>query len=256
MSWDWLGKLESLRRQGQAVVMVTVSQTAGSAPRDIGAKMLVLKDGTFFGTIGGGNLEKLALEDAVKILQEGKSKPVRYPLGAKAGQCCGGAVELLFEVLNAGPALYVFGAGHVGQAVARCLVSTPFTVHLIDDRSEWIHSPLVPDGVVRHACEWDAFCDEAEWSAANTFIAIMTHRHDLDEAIVGFAVRKPARYLGLIGSRPKWARFRQRLSARGYQEAELDRIRCPIGIRLGGGKAPQEIAISIGAELLKTYYAN
>lgn len=240
---------------GKTVVTVTVTQCTGSTPREVGAKMLVLEDAKIFGTIGGGHLEEQAIKDAVALLAEGTSKTIRYPLGAKTGQCCGGTVDLLFEVLNRGPRLYLFGAGHVGQALCRTVVGTSFTVHVVDERKEWVFSDEIPREVVRHHCEWQDFVEEAPWDAANTYVAIMTHRHDTDQAIVEDLLRRgrPVRYLGLIGSRSKWARFEQRLKLRGVTDAALQSVRCPVGLPIGG-KAPQEVAVSIAAELLKEHY--
>lgn len=257
MSWNWIALLEELRLAGTPCVSVTVTQCTGSTPREIGAKMVVLPGGKFHGTIGGGHLEQLALEDAAKALTAGASTSIRYPLGAKTGQCCGGIVELLFEVLNTGPRLYLFGAGHVGQAICRTLEGTPFAVHVIDEREEWIGSPELPKSAVRHAAEWEDFVADATWDAARTYVAIMTFRHDLDERILEVLIRKkrPLRYLGLIGSRSKWERFKQRLAARGVTEEELAQVHCPIGLPIGG-KAPQEVAISLSAELLKIHYGH
>lgn len=255
MTWNWISKLEELRKAGRPFVSVTVIQCTGSTPREVGAKMLVLADGTFFGTIGGGHLEQLAIEDARKGIVEGASKNIRYPLGAKTGQCCGGIVELLFEVLGTGPRLYLFGAGHVGQAVCKTLSGTPFSVHLIDERKEWIDSPGVAPDAIRHLSEWEDFVEQAEWDSERTYVAIMTFRHDTDERILEDLLRKKrkTRYLGLIGSRSKWERFRQRLIARDITEDALSTVHCPLGLPVGG-KAPQEVAISLAAELLKTYY--
>lgn len=255
MSWNWISKLEDFRRAGTPVIVVTVTGGTGSTPRDAGAKMLVLADGTFHGTIGGGHLEQLAIEDARKALEAGESKTIRYPLGAKTGQCCGGVVDLFFEVVNTGPHLYVFGAGHVGQAIARTLEGTPFTVHLIDERSEWVNAPALSSGVVRHESEWDEFVAQARWDAEQTYVVIMTFRHDLDERILEgiLTAGKPVRYLGLIGSAAKWERFQQRLEQKGLSPEVLARVTSPIGLPVGG-KAPAEIAISLGAELLGIHY--
>lgn len=259
MSWNWISKLEELRRTSTPVAVVTVSGGTGSTPRDAGAKMLVLEDGTFFGTIGGGHLELLAIDDAKKLLSTEDSlesaKTLRYPLGAKTGQCCGGVVDLFFEVLNTGPDLYLFGAGHVGQAIARTLEGTPFTVHMIDERSEWVSAPQVPASVIRHECEWDEFVESARWSEKKTYVSILTFRHDLDEKILEDILRhqRPARYLGLIGSEAKWKKFQARLTQRGLPESGLARVTSPIGVDIGG-KSPQEIAISLGAELLGIHY--
>lgn len=248
MAWDWIGKLEELRRGDTPVAIVTVTQVQGSAPRETGAKMLVLEDGTFFGTIGGGNLESQATREARDCLRSGTSRVSRYPLGAKVGQCCGGVVDLLIESVNVGPRLYLFGAGHVGQALSRVLDGTAFRVHVVDERDEWLLSPRLPDSVVRHHEDWEDVVERAAWDE-RTYAAVMTHRHDLDEEIIAALVRKPARFIGLIGSDAKWTRFRQRLANRGYSEAELSRVKCPIGIATLG-KAPQEVAISFAAELL------
>src|ERR1700757_2262133 len=98
--WNWVPVLEQYRKQGQPLALVTVTQCTGSTPRETGAKMLVLPDGKFHGTIGGGHLEELALQDAVKLIAKNESQTIKYPLGAKTGQCCGGVVELLIEVMN------------------------------------------------------------------------------------------------------------------------------------------------------------
>ena len=251
--WNWIVKLAELRQEGRPVAVVTVTGCTGSTPREVGAKMLVLQGGEISGTIGGGHLEELAIKDAVKCLEAGAAKTIRYPLGAKTGQCCGGIVDLLIEVVNTGPALYLFGAGHVGQAVCRSLVGTPFTVHVIDEREEWVKSPQIPSEVIRHHCEWADFVLDARWDQEKAYVAIMTHRHDTDQAIVEDVIRRPAKYIGLIGSEAKWERFKQRLGARGIEDTALARVKCPIGIDTGG-KAPQEVAISLAAELLRTHY--
>ena len=252
--WNWIAQLSELRRDGQPVAMVTVTGCTGSTPREIGAKMLVFPSGEIRGTIGGGHLEELAIKDAVKCLESGTAKTIRYPLGAKTGQCCGGIVDLLFEMVNTGPSLYLFGAGHVGQAVCRSMVGTPFTVHVIDEREEWVQSPQIPSEVVRHHCEWPDFVHEARWDHEKAYVAIMTHRHDTDQEIVADVIKRPAKYIGLIGSHSKWERFKQRLEIRGVEESALARVKCPIGIDTGG-KAPQEVAISLAAELLRIHYA-
>jgi xanthine dehydrogenase accessory factor len=250
---SWVGELEKHRLAGQPVALVTVTHVSGSAPREVGARMLVLPDGRISGTIGGGNLEFQAIKDALKSLSLEEARSIKYPLGAKTGQCCGGVVDLLIEPLNTGPRLYLFGAGHVAQAVCKVLSGTAFTVHLVDDREEWIDAEGIPADVIRFRGDWDEFADRARWHAEKTYVAIMTHRHDLDLEIVEGLLAKPCRYLGLIGSRAKSASFRQRLARKGVSDEHYARLRSPIGLKLGG-KAPQEIAISLAAELLQIHY--
>lgn len=249
--WDWIAKLAELRASGTPAAIVTVVGASGSTPAAPGAKMIVLGDGAFFGTIGGGHLEQIAIGDARACLAAGDNKTFRYPLGAAAGQCCGGVVETFVETMHLGPELLLFGAGHVAQALCRVLAGTPFVVSAIDERDEWIGA--MPEGVRRHAIVWDEFVRDARWSESRTYVAIMTHRHDIDEAIVADVVKRPARYLGLIGSQTKWRRLRDRLEARGCAKEQLDRVRCPIGLDTGG-KTPQEIAVSIAAQLLSVHH--
>jgi xanthine dehydrogenase accessory factor len=248
--WDWVSKLGEL---GRPVAIVTAVECKGSTPCTVGTKMLVVPGGEFFGTVGGGHLEKLAIADALACLASGESRTFHYPLGAKAGQCCGGVVDLFIEIAGTAPLLYLFGVGHVGRAVCRTLGGTSFEVHAVDERDDWLGSSELPSFVKRHAEPWDVFVKDATWDASRTYVAIMTHRHDLDQEIVEALVERPARYLGLIGSQTKWRRFQDRLAARGVSAEKLARVKCPIGLDIGG-KAPQEVAISIAAELLKTHH--
>ena len=141
----------------------------------------------------------------------------------------------------------------MGQAVCRSLIGTPFRLHLIDERKEWVGSDEIPQGVIRHACEWDDFVEEAEWEDENTYVVVMTHRHDVDQKIIECVVDKPTRYVGLIGSDSKWQRFQQRFEIHGLDLKKFEKVRCPIGLKIGG-KAPQEVAISLAAELLSVHY--
>ena len=249
--WDWLAKVDDLRRRGSPAALVTVVRCTGSTPASPGTKMVVLEGETFHGTVGGGHLEQLVMQDARACLAAGESKMFRYPLGASAGQCCGGVVEVFVEALNTGPQLYLFGVGHVGQAVCRVLAGGPFTVHAIDERPDW--TAQLPVGVQTHEASWDAFVADAAWSAERTYVAIMTHRHDLDEDIVADVIGRRARYLGLIGSATKWRRFKDRYAARGLDPAAVARVHCPIGLDIGG-KSPPEVAVSVAAQLLGVHH--
>ncbi|MFO0677358.1 MAG: xanthine dehydrogenase accessory protein XdhC [Polyangiaceae bacterium] len=251
--WAFAARLAELERTGTPAALVTVTKVEGSVPREVGAKMVVRPGRLFDGTIGGGHLEELVLAEAEACIAEGASKTLRYPLGPSAGQCCGGVVELFVDVLHTGPSLILFGAGHVGQAVMRVMVGTAFRVHVVDDRSEWLDAPEVPKAVVRHHGPWDEMVDELTWDAKRTHVAVMTHRHDVDQAIVEHVLRRPHAYLGLIGSRTKWAKFRARLGEKGVTKEALDSVKCPIGLDVGG-KAPAEVAVSVAAELLRLHH--
>jgi len=254
MMWDWIGKCHELRNQGRQFALVTVVDTKGSSPRDAGAKMVVRPDGVIYGTIGGGQLEHLAIEDAVQALAESVNGLQKYPLCFRAGQCCGGGVEVYIELIGVCPQLYIIGAGHVGQAVAKVMEGTPFQVHLVDERSEWIRTNRPSsDSFARHEINPKKFLTELKSDRHWSYVLVMTHDHFLDLDLIAALSEMPARFLGLIGSRNKWEKFRRRLQHLGVSDDCINRIECPVGIPFGG-KTPSEIAISIGARLLQVFH--
>lgn len=239
-----------------AHVIVTVLGAQGSTPRDSGTKMVVTTDG-FFGTIGGGVLEYSALEAAQDALRTGQSSQriENYPLGEKLGQCCGGSTSLLFEcfVPSMLP-LYLFGAGHVGRALAPLLCSLPFHVHWVDSReAEFPSAPL--QGAQLHHCN-DPL-DYVNAAPPGSYFVIMTHQHPLDFALLEAALRRDdSAYIGVIGSASKWRRFQLRLAHRGFSESLIDSVHCPIGLPDVPGKEPAEIAVSVAAQVIRHYQAD
>ncbi len=249
--WDWIGKLDELRRQNQLAVLVTVTKSSGSTPRKHGAKMIVLPDGTFFGTVGGGVPEYYALEDARKCLEGLQNTTSSIPLQQRGEfPACGGTMELYMELVNNNPCLYLFGAGHIGQSLCRVLEGTPFRIHLIDEREEWINSPLIPSNIIRHHSRWSDFIQKAAWCDRRTFVTIVTFSGTVDQQVLEEVLPHPTRFVGMIGSKGKWAGVQKSLEGKGL---DLSRVHCPVGHN-NGGSSPQEIAISIASQLLAIYY--
>lgn len=249
--WDWIGKLDELRRKDQLAVLVTVIKSSGSTPRKHGAKMIVLPDGTFYGTVGGGVPEYYALEDARNCFDGMQGTTSKIPLQQRGEfPACGGTMELYMEVINDNPRLYLFGAGHIGQSLCQVLEGTPFRIHLIDEREEWINAPAIPSSVIRHQCRWTDFIQEANWCDKRTFVTILTFNGTVDQQVLEEVMPNPARFIGMIGSKGKWAGVRNNLEGRGF---DFSRVRCPVG-HDNGGKSPREIAISIASQLLATYH--
>lgn len=251
----------------QEAVLVTVHATAGSVPREEGAWMAVFAD-EVTGTIGGGHLELQAIEEARRRLSSTDGGPdvLRYPLGPALGQCCGGLVHLRFERLRAAdaPALAtrlrsaqapvaLFGGGHVGKALVRVLGTLPFAVTWIDSRDE-IFPAQVPDNVqCEHSDPVQAAVAEL---APGSRVLVMSFSHAEDLDIVAACLKRLRErddlpYVGLIGSKTKWATFRHRLEERGFGAEELARITCPIGIPGITGKEPEVIAVAVAAQLLQ-----
>lgn len=248
---DWLDALADFRRRGEACVLVTVVAAEGSTPREAGAKMVISAQRAI-GTIGGGTLELQAAETARGLLASGAGRPTlrEYPLGPALGQCCGGAVSLLFEPFRrARLDLLVFGAGHVGTELVAVLGDLPISTTWIDQRAERFPPTLPP--TVR-PCVTDIPEAEIADAPADAAYLVMTHSHDLDLRLVEAVLRRgDFRYLGLIGSATKRARFVRRLGAKGIGTELLSRMTCPVGIDGIKDKHPRAIAIAVAAELLR-----
>ena len=254
-------------RGGAAAWLVRVESTEGSAPREPGAWMAVLAD-RVIGTIGGGHLEHQAMADARRRLAGDPGEPrVRYALGPALGQCCGGVVHLQFEVLGPadaaslptrlqGPRVPValFGGGHVGHALARVLAPLPFALTWIDSR-DGIFPSAPPEGLVCEHSEPVHMAVPTLPAGSRVLIMSFSHAEDLD--VVAACLRRQRQqqdlpFIGLIGSKTKWATFSHRLAERGFSPAELAQVTCPIGVPGIHGKQPEVIAVAVAAQLLQT----
>ena len=264
-----LSELLALLRQRPAM-LVRVARTQGSAPREAGAWMAVAPEHVI-GTIGGGHLEFEAIAQARAVLagtQALPTEPQRHALGPSLGQCCGGVMWLQFEPLTATdieslPArlqpvlqpLALFGGGHVGQAIARQLAVLPYTLHWIDSRDGIFPADLPAQVRCEHSEPvQDAVRDLAPGSA----VLIMSYSHAEDLEILAHCLRRAREkndlpFIGLIGSKSKWATFRHRLEARGYTETDFAHVTCPIGIPGIAGKQPEVIAVAVAAQLLQCF---
>jgi xanthine dehydrogenase accessory factor len=253
-------------------VLVQVAETQGSVPREAGTWMAVFAD-ALVGTIGGGHLEYDAIARARAQLEiagapQVTEPPLRVALGPSLGQCCGGVVQLRFERVGAGDAaelaqrlgrrqltpVALFGGGHVGHALAQALAPLPFAVSWIDSRDGVFPASVPP----RVACEHSAPVQAAvPGLAPQSRVLIMSFSHAEDLDVLAACLKRQRErgdlpYIGLIGSKTKWATFRHRLEARGFTAAELAHVTCPIGVPGISGKEPEVIAIAVAAQLLQT----
>jgi len=250
-------------------VLVTVQASRGSVPREVGAWMAVFAD-TAVGTIGGGHLEWQALNDARKqLVQPTAVQVMRYALGPSLGQCCGGEVHLRFDPVSGAdvpalrqrfaseqrqwPLVALFGAGHVGQALVQVFGPLPLRVRWIDSRDEVFPTQMPHNVVCEHADPVQAAVNDLP---AGTQVLIMSFSHAEDLEVVRACLQRQRAQadlglIGLIGSKSKWATFRHRLQERGFSEAELAQVTCPVGIKGIGGKQPTVIAVAIAAQVLQ-----
>ena len=250
------------------VCLVEVRQVQGSAPRGRGAWMAVHADGCI-GSVGGGHLEWQAQQLARTWLQQGMLEQVlhqRMALGPALGQCCGGAVELVMQALDAAQLestmarlqavrvpVALFGAGHVGHALVRALHPLPFAVHWIDSREDMLPTAPAPHVYCEHS---EPVQGAVATLPAQSLVLVMSFSHAEDLDIVCACLRRQRAqrdlpFIGLIGSATKWAVFQKRLAERGFSEAEIAHITCPIGIAGVPGKEPEVIAVAVAAQLLQ-----
>ncbi|MFI5345699.1 MAG: xanthine dehydrogenase accessory protein XdhC [Elusimicrobiota bacterium] len=230
-------------------VLCTLADVIGSAPQAPGAKMWVWADG-FKGTLGGGRFEAMILADARRLLSDGKdgAELKEYTLCREMGQCCGGKCKVLFEPCPRRRAVHIFGAGHVGRALASTLEGLDLEVVVYDPRHEWADKTAF-DSKVHVVCSDPLpIVSAANYSPLDA-MCIMTHDHELDFRLTDVLLDKPVGYLGLIGSAHKSRVFRARLPAprRGLWD---ERMNCPIGRRIPS-KNPKAIGIAAAAQLLE-----
>lgn len=245
---DILFDLSELKSQNRPFTLCIVVEAKGSTPRKEGAKMIVFDDKTIIGTIGGGSIERQAIDEAIEVLRNGKPFKKMYQLEVDLQMQCGGSMEVYFEPFNRDLSLYIFGAGHVGREVGRFASDLGFQVIFIDNR----------DGIYQEFTSSYAQCITDDYFQAidrivfnpRDFTVITTPNHSYDEQIMARMARKGLAYVGMIGSKRKVAETRKRLLSEGLvTEEELDRVDMPIGIPFHA-ETPREIAVSIVAKLI------
>jgi xanthine dehydrogenase accessory factor len=246
-----------LQHHDKPLMIVTVIETKGSTPREVGAKMIVSQNELLYGTIGGGQLEFKAMEMAQKFLQQ-KAEIIShsFALGPHMNQCCGGMMELLFEPIYPQKKLYIFGGGHVAAELIYLIQPFHFNVVVIDDRAEIIShlKNRFPHLVVFNFSSWKNHLIEMEMNHKHSapYYLIMTHSHDLDfEILLGLVQSSHTKnYIGLIGSASKWTNFKKKLVTNEVHEELISTIECPIGTKTEN-KSPPMVALNILNRLLQ-----
>lgn len=254
---------ESFLAQLTPIILADITATKGSTPREAGTFMLI--SGTsLWGTIGGGNLEFAAIDRARGILAGPEvDGAMIFTLGPDSGQCCGGVVEVMFTRLSEtgiealrrrygeqqrqNPDVFVFGAGHVGHALAVALAPLPLRVVMVETRREELED--LPQAIeARLVAMPESLVSDVRPGGA---VIILTHDHALDFLIAAEALRRDdLRYVGMIGSRTKRGVFAHDLTRQGFDASLVNRLVLPIGGSAVRDKRPEVIAALVAAELL------
>jgi xanthine dehydrogenase accessory factor len=243
--------LAKLEQENGAGALCLIIRSSGSTPRHTGSKMLVYADGSFVGTVGGGELENRVIAEARQAILDGRSRLLEYnmtdPQRGDPG-ICGGQVEVFVEPIQPKPTLVVIGVGHVGKAVAHLAHWLGFRVVVNDDRPQFCTPEAVPDADEYFPLPMADFPKHFEITPW-TYLVLTTRGMNVDVEGLPALLDTPAAYIGVIGSKRRWATARKQMISRGVSEEALGRVRSPIGLELNA-ETPEEIAVSILAEIL------
>lgn len=252
MAEDIFEEIVQLRRQGLRAALATVIVRKGSTPRKDAAKMLVYEDGRRTGTIGGGCTEAEVCREALTSLQSGKPQLLRFDLtgddAEDGGMICGGSMEVYVEPILPDPTLVIFGAGHVGRCVADIAKAVGFRIIVVDDRIKYANRERFPQADALYADGWEEAFKVLPVNESS-YLLIVTRGHQYDLACLRFALKTPAKYIGLMGSSRKVRLFFEALAKEGVNPASFNRVFSPVGLEIGS-ETPEEIAVSIAAQLV------
>lgn len=250
----FLDKIKELKQSHTPFVIVTLSSIKGSAPQNLGAKIIITLSDIAFGTIGGGKIESHCINVARDLLNSSDNdyaKSYKWNLQKDIGMTCGGEVAMLFEISKplAKWNIVIFGAGHVSQALTRILLTLDCKLTVIDNRQEWLN--LLPNDDKLTTILNPLMEEEVKSLAENSYVALMTMGHAKDVPILAQALKnRKFPFIGVIGSKSKKNAIHTELKSLGVSPDQLQSLKCPIGLDIGSN-SPSEIAISITAQLLQ-----
>ena len=248
---DLFEEIVRMRKAGQRAALATIVHTNGSIPSYESSRMLVREDGSIVGTIGGGCVEADVWAAAKEVITKESPRKMVFQLNNEAsydnGLICGGTLEVFVEPILPHPVAYIFGGGHISMALARSANAAGFGIVVIDDREQFANKERFPMAQEIFTTYDDAYARIKP--NASSYLVIVTRGHRDDMRVLAWAVRTEARYIGMIGSKRKVLSVYQALEKEGFSPEEFKRVYAPMGLEIGA-LSPEEIAISIAAELV------
>lgn len=250
---EYYNQIIELSNKKIPFVSVTLIETIGSTPQDQGAKMIVTNQGLYFGTVGGGKVEKKSIETSIDLINNKsntKNLFVQWNLNKDVGMTCGGSVKLFFEVFNYNNwNIVIFGAGHVANALINILINLECQITCIDPREEWLNK--LPKSEKLNLIQIDEMKNHVKEIPEKSFIILMTMGHTTDKPILLEILKtRSFPYIGVIGSKAKANILFKDIKEEGLPESSKDLFYCPIGLDIGTNNV-YEIAISIVAQLIQ-----
>jgi xanthine dehydrogenase accessory factor len=247
---DIYAELARLSTAGEEAALATVIWAEGSTPRDEGAKMLVRPDGSIMGTIGGGAVEKTVIKDALDVIRKGRPRKIEYRLSGKGdlGMICGGDTEVFIEPITGAPSLFIFGGGHIAVPLTKMAAIVGYKVSVVDERPDFATAARFPDAAEVIVSDIVPSYDRLKVERGS-YIVIVTHGHQGDEVALEGALKTPAKYIGMIGSKSKNKAVFGHLLEKGFTQDDFNRVHAPIGLCIKA-QTPEEIAVSILAEMI------
>ncbi len=251
---EYFEKSTELLKNNLPFVSVTLIDTLGSTPQNQGAKMIVTLEGLYFGTIGGGKIEKKSIEESLNLLKQ-KENPkhchfVQWNLNKDVGMTCGGTVRLYFEVFNHNNwEIVIFGAGHIANTLIPLLLNLDCHITCIDSREEWLAK--LPQSPKLTRINSEELLSEVKNIKENSFVLLMTMGHSSDKPILLEILKtRTFPYIGVIGSKAKANILKKDIAEAGLPKSSNDLYYCPMGLDIGSNNL-YEIAFSIIAQLLQ-----
>jgi xanthine dehydrogenase accessory factor len=245
------GEIAAALARGEAGALLTVVKIYGAAPCAPGTKVFVRDDGGLLGTFGGRQTDARARADGLQALSSGETTLLTYHLDPEGGESvgsCGATLEIFVEPIRPEPRLILAGSGYVAQALARLATTIGWRVSLLDDRSEFVQAATLPDSVTLTVGDIPELLPSLAPDAM-TALVIVTRGHKVDQEALEAALATPAGYVGMIGSPGKVRTIFRKLLRKGVAPEALATVHAPVGLDLGA-RTPDEIALSIAAELL------
>jgi len=248
---NFFENIAELIKSGEPAAFAVVIKTEGSTPRRVGAKMIIVNDGKTVGTLGGGDLEKKVIEEAINAIKQGQPKIATFTLDVEKGKLdmmCGGKLDIYIEPLLPDAKLILFGAGHITRSLAPLMKGAGFKVSVVEDSPELLQKDKFPETEDLILTDMEQFAGNLP-SDAQTYIVLLSRGFSRDKAILSKLIQKDFKYIGMIGSQRKIRTMEEELQKQGVPKEAFSKLHAPVGLDIGA-ETPEEIAISVAAEMI------